>query len=227
MADATTPLTFAQLKAAFIANARPLEFCKGLYMAQNATDANSLIQSNIDAAIWLYTAGIATDDLLAQLDQSALNANGIYFTGTFNLTNPVGTVYVLGPAIVTLTANGTNATELHALGTGNVILNLADTAFCELGAYLGANVTITAGDNSTLCLTTYEQAVTNITLNGNANAALNLNWFSSAVVTGNDNSFANVRGYDKSVFSPTMNGTATYQFLSYDGATKTVTDPNQ
>src|SRR5438552_2489127 len=147
--------TFQQLKSAFLANARPKEFCKGFHDAQIATDQNSLILSNIDAAIWLYSSGVVTDSLLSQLDQNILNANGIYSSGTFNLTNPTGKIYVLGNAQVSLTANGNNATELHALGTGAVNITLANNGFCEMGAYLNAAVNVTASDSATLCLTTY------------------------------------------------------------------------
>lgn len=209
-------MTFDQLKSAFLANARPLEFCKSYHDAVITTDINSLILSNIDIAIWLYTAGIVTDDLLSNIDQSVLNANGIYSSGTFNILNPVGKVYVLGNATVSLTANGNNATELHALGTGVVNIALADNGFCELGAYLSSNVVVNATDNSTICLSTFENSNVAATLNNTSSAFMILNWLSALNLVGNDTSFANVKGYDKACLSLLMNNAATYKFSSFD-----------
>lgn len=157
-------MTFSELKAAVLANTRPLEICEAYQEAQIAANYAALIDAGLKAPVWAYQSGVITDTLLAEIPEADLNAKGIYTSGTFSLTNPgFDEIYILKTANVTLTLDGNNKLSAVAMGGAMLTAGLADNAHFKFKAFNTSQNAITLEDASTACLELVDSSVNNVT----------------------------------------------------------------
>lgn len=212
-------MTFEEIKAAILSGSMPLEICEGYPDVVNATNEDELISAGREFIEWGYQQKILTESLINEISQPALNANKIYNTGTFTLTNPVQDVFIMGNANVTINISDSKKHRIVILGAGIATINLSGNSYARVQKLQStSNVTITLND----------KASCNFHFEGSGNATVTLNnssvlhsWVRDTCIlnfTGNNTSVGNIKLYETSQLTYVVNGTATLIKKAYDQA---------
>lgn len=210
-------MTFDEIKTVIITIAMPVEICEGYPDVVNATDENELISACREFIEWAYVQKLISESLINEISQPALNANKIYNTGTFTLTNPVQDVFIMGSANVTVNISDSRKHRIVILGAGIATINLSNNSYARVQKLQStSDVTITLSDNASC----------NFHFEGSGNATVTLNdssvlhsWVRDSSImnyTGNNASVGNIKCYEKSELDYTLNDTAILISQAYD-----------
>ncbi|RFM30028.1 hypothetical protein [Deminuibacter soli] len=219
------PLTFAEVKAQVLLLSRPLGTCAAFHQAVNAGDYPALIAAamavstvDINPLLWLLKSGGVTDALISDVDQTALNAAGIYATGSVSLLNPAGDITIIGTAAVTVTLTGVNAVNIWVGRNASLVLEVNDTAFAEIKTFDNSSISITVNDTGTLCFTAKDHTTTIITINDTSNSTVEVRNYTGLTLNANGTSFAKVTGFQNAAMAINTTGTPTIIQTAYQGA---------
>lgn len=212
------PLTFAALKAAILNNTKRLEVCPAYQAALLATDYQELITAGIDLIAWSYQAGVVDDYLITEFPESTLNANSIYTTGTFTLTNPANTIYIAKDATVLINLTGTAKADIYSMGNCTITVNASDSAYCDLKCYNAAVAVINLSGDATFKLHCREVTNTTVQAQNKSVAHISMNGQSNLTYTGNDSAFALLSAYMQATVTMVLNDTAEAETRTYNKA---------
>lgn len=210
----TSTLTFDQVQNIVLAKAREIDTCGLYHDTLIATNWSELIQVANKSPEQLYNRLLVGDDILNSVPVGELTAQGVYYSGSYNISNPTQPVIIIG-ATVNITMTGTNRQTIYLLyGSANITCNdksrvdfmACKETVCTFTITGNANpcimikdnaqATITAGNNSTFKVQAYANSVVTCTLNNNAFALLFANTNSSITYTINDDAVAREKSRD-------------------------------
>ena len=221
-------MTFEEVKQAIITNTKKAAICDKFQALITATDYNSIIQAGlnggIDVVLWCYQSGIITDDLLTEIPEADLNAAGIYSTGSFQLENPTGNIYVLKNADVSIVLNQNNNLMIFPMGNSQTTITLSGTAYTEIRTYNDAKTNLNISGNASCIVITKSESVS--TINASENAIVHMENSNDSIVnySGTDSSYANIKTYINSVVNVDLSGNAEMDFSSNGNSSVIVPD---
>lgn len=210
--------------ATLVSRSKLIEICDTLHDVQNATTEDELIKAALPLGVYAYQAGIVDDALLASdFTEATLNANGIYTTGSFTLTNPTDEVYILRNASVTINIDGSTNQKINVMGGGNLILVASNTSYATVKAYDSSTLNITINDEAMVNLETKENSVATITQNNTSVLHLVSNGSSQVSQVGNDTAYGVAKMFHHSAITYTLNGSAVMVVKTFNSSSVTLT----
>jgi hypothetical protein len=142
------------VKSAILDEVKQTELCPDYQKFLIATTEEELIAAGYEHVEWAYSNGFINGNVLAGLDANILNEHGYYTTGTHNLVNPGGDIYVFGSAVVTVNLTLNNRCRIVICSdTASVIIVATGNAFFKIKRIKNTTpVSITLSDNaSSIC----------------------------------------------------------------------------
>lgn len=212
-------MTFADIQAAILNAAKTTEVCDKYQDILLAATEQDIIDAGLDLFEWAYLSGVVSDDLIAEFDQSNLNANNIYFTGSHTVTSPTTPVYILGTAEVTVNLSGSDRCKITALKGSVLNLNAADQSYAAVKSTGAEVIAVLTGDaimcmeirdNLTSTITTSDNTVVHVRVFNDVEITLESNNDAYIKVMGFFNSIINGTNNDASIIDVTLNQNSVY-----------------
>lgn len=211
-------MTFEEVKAIILNNAKRRQICPGYQAAFQAGTLEDLITSSKSLLEWASESSIVTGDILKEFDQSILNANGIYVIGSHTLTTGLPTeIYVFGNATVSI--DSTESTKVFGFDYSTINIISSGTSFIPVKTYGQSYLSFTGSDNITSCMELNHNA--DVTLNDNSISHIRVSKFAEVTLNLNNNSYAKVMGFGDSIITVVQLDDSEIDSSSYEDSTFT------
>ncbi len=204
-------MTFADLKIALLAAAKPLEICDAFFETKVAADYHELIEAGLRTPVWIYQSGVLTDALLGEIPESEMNDRGIYTTGSFSISDPdLSEIYLFKDAVVTLTLSGNKKLKVIIQGAATIDATLTDNAHLHVVGYNTAGIDVDCSNESSVCIDATDENVVAVTLNDDSCGHITATGDSSGTVTADDDSVARISTFQHAAFTYTQHGASVF-----------------
>jgi len=195
-------MDFNQLKQALLAQAKLADVCGAYQDILIANNESEIIVAGLPLLDWAYRTGILTDDLLNEFDESLLNANGVYRTGTHYLEAPTMDLYFLGDSNAQIIMVGSGRCKVFSVTTGTITEILNGQSYVINRVYSGG-FNLTQNDDSISC--NEFKNINGGVINTKNNSVCHMKCYDGAImnIETNNDSFLKVQGF----FNSITNGT--------------------
>lgn len=202
------PLTFTQVKAGILNNAKQIGTCDDYHKTMLAANYAQLIDAGLSSLVWAYKAGIVDDYLISGAAVTDLKPKGIYNVGTSTLFNPTIPIYVLPYATLNVFMFGSSKQDFFCLG-GTLNMTILSNAQAEVTAYNDTTINLNMSNSGVGCITIRDDVKLTGTVSNDAVVTVEGRGDSQATLTANNNAHLNLYGWLHAVLKYKLNGVST------------------